>query len=236
MQSIRVLVVHRKELIREGLSRILAEQPGIEPVGASSGGREGIRIMRQLEPDIVIAHTDIADFDLTIEAGQYFAEKLPNTRIILLTDSTEERSLFLALKLGARAYLSDSINTDKLVASIRGVYEGEVIISPPLARRLLQEFSLTEDIKHDESTKDIADLTKRETEVLNLVAEGMTNREIAGTLFITENTTKVHMRSIMDKLNVRNRQQAVHLAARKGIVPPRASKRTDIANSIDNLE
>ncbi|MCP4602295.1 MAG: response regulator transcription factor [Proteobacteria bacterium] len=184
--------------------------------------------MQQVEPDIVIAHTDVADFDLTIEAGQYIAEKLPDTRVILLTDSTEERSLFLALKLGARAYLSDDISIDKLTASIRGIYEGEVIVSPPLARRLLQEFSLNNDIKRESDTKDHADLTKREIEVLNLVAEGKTNRETADALFITENTVKVHMRSIMDKLHVRNRQQAVHLATQKGIVAPQTSSNTQV--------
>ena len=176
--------------------------------------------MHQSKPDIVIAHTDVADFDLTIKAGQYIGEKLPDTRVILLTDSTEERALLLALKLGARAYLSDDISVDKLTTSIRRIYEGEVIISPPLARRLLQEFTLKEDIKHKSHPKDHTDLTKREIEVLNLVAEGKTNREIADALFITENTAKVHMRSIMDKLHVRNRQQAVRMATEKGIVSP----------------
>jgi len=236
MQSIRVLVVHRKELVREGLSRILADQPGIELVGTSCGGRDGIQIMQQLEPDIVIAHTDVADFDLTVEAGQYIGEKLPNTRIILLTDSTEERSLFLALKLGACAYLSDDISVDKLTASIRRIYEGEVIISPPLARRLLQEFSMRQDVKRKSYPKDHTDLTKREIEVLNLVAEGRTNREIADALFITENTAKVHMRSIMDKLHVRNRQQAVRLATQKGIVSPWPPTNIDPKTGIDNLE
>lgn len=176
--------------------------------------------MQRLEPDIIIAHTDVADFNLTIEAGQYIAEKLPSARVILLTDSTEERSLFLALKLGARAYLADDISVDKLTTAIKGVYEGEVIISPPLAKRLLQEFSLREDIKRESHTGDHTDLTRREIEVLNQVAEGKTNRQIADALFITENTAKVHMRSIMDKLHVRNRQQAVRLATQKGIVSP----------------
>lgn len=236
MHSIKVLLVHRKELVREGLSRILTDQPGIELVGTSCGGREGIQLMYQLEPDIVIAHTDVADFDLTVEAGQYIGEKLPNTRVILLTDSTEERALFLALKLGARAYLSDDISVDKLATSIRRIYEGEVIISPPLARRLLQEFSLKEDIKRESHPKDHTDLTKREIEVLNLVAEGKTNREIADDLFITENTVKVHMRSIMDKLHVRNRQQAVRLAIQKGIVSPWPSTNIDAKTGINNSE
>ncbi len=233
MQSIRVFLVHRKELIREGLSRILAEQSGIELVGVSSGGREGLKLMHQLEPDIVIADTDVADFDLTVEAGQYISEKLPDTRVVLLTDSNEERSLLLALKLGARAYLSDDISVTKLTNAIRGIYEGEVIISPPFARRLLQEFTLKEDIKRESHAKDHTDLTRREIEVLNLVAEGMTNRELADALFITENTAKVHMRSIMDKLHVRNRQQAVHLATQKGIVSPRLSSDIDDRTGID---
>ena len=236
MQTIKVLLVHRKELVREGLSRILADQPGIEMVGTSRGGREGIQVMRKLEPDIIIAHTDVADFDLTIEAGQYIGERLPNARVILLTDSIEERALFLALKLGARAYLSDDISVEKLTTSIRRIYEGEVIISPPLARRLLQEFSLKEDIKYQSHTKDHTDLTKREIEVLSLVAEGKTNREIADALFITENTAKVHMRSIMDKLHVRNRQQAVRLATQKGIVSPWPPKNIDTKTKIDDLK
>ncbi len=234
MDSIKVLLVHRKELVREGLSRILGDQPGIELVGTSCGGTEGIHMIQQMEPDVVIAHTDIADFDLILEAGQYIAEKLPNTRVILLTDSTEERALFLALKLGARAYLSDDISIDKLTDSIRRIYEGEVIISAPLSRKLLQEFSLKEAVRLEPLTKDHnTELTKREIEVLNLVAEGKTNREIADALFITENTTKVHMRNIMDKLHVRNRQQAVRLATQKGIVSSWASTNADAKPGID---
>ncbi|MFO8101181.1 MAG: response regulator transcription factor [Dehalococcoidia bacterium] len=237
MSSIRVVLVHRKELVREGLSRILAEQPGIETAGLCEGGAEGLRMIRQVDPDVIIAHTDVADFDLTLEAGQYFAERLPNTRIILLTDSTEERALFLALRLGARAYLSDDISIEKLIDAIWRIYEGEVIISAPLARKLLQEFSGKDDVRFEPQLKDHdTELTKREVEVLHLVAEGRTNREIADTLFITENTAKVHMRNIMDKLHVRNRQQAVRLATRKGIVSFKSPKDTDPETEPDNSE
>ncbi len=145
----------------------------------------------------------------------------------MLTHSEEDGILFAALKAGARGYVSKDIGVEDLFAAITRVNAGDVIITPPMAARLLnEEFALPKKDANNELPESETNLSQREAEVLRLVAEGKTNKEIAATLFITVNTVKVHLSRILEKLRVRNRQQAVALAMEKGIVGGRSKETT----------
>jgi len=142
----------------------------------------------------------------------------PQTKIMVLTHAKQESTLFRALKLGARAYLTKHIGVDDLISSIHRVHAGEVIISAPMAAKMLNEFASLEDKKDAQQADQETNLSKRELEVLQLVAGGTTNKEVAEALFISENTVKGHLSRILEKMNVRNRQQAVVMAMEKGII------------------
>ena len=187
-------------------------------VGTSAGGLEGIEKAGELKPDVVLLDTEISECDF-IEALRSITQLLPETRIIILTHSEEDRALFSALRVGAKGYISKDIGVEDLVRAIEGVHGGEVIISAPMAARMLEEFTLLEERKEAVQGKHELGLSKRETEVLTLVAKGASNREIASVLFISENTAKVHLSRILEKLHVRNRQQAVVLARDQGAIP-----------------
>lgn len=215
--KIRVMLVDRRELFREGLAAILERDPAIEVIARFGSGRQAMDQVSVLKPDIVITEADMPE-DVYLELRQRVREIPSHTRIIVLTHTTKDFALFRALRLGARAYLTKHIGVDDLLRAIHRVHAGEVIISPPMAAKLLEEFSLLEEKKDAPSTEQETRLSKREIEVLQLVAAGTTNKEVAEALFISENTVKGHLSRILEKMNARNRQQAVALAMEKGII------------------
>ena len=217
MEKIKVLVVDKRELFREGLAKILEREPNIELVSTCSTGLECIQKATELKPDVILLDTEILECD-HIEATRCICELLPETGIIILTHSEEAHDIFPALKKGAKAYMTKDVKVEDLIGAIVRVNAGEVLISPPMATKLLEEFALLSEVKETAQPKYNAGLTRREREVLTLVAKGTTNREIASILFITENTVKVHLSSILGKLHVQNRQQAAAMAIEKGIV------------------
>lgn len=221
--KIRVMLVDRRELFREGLAAILERDPTIEVIARFGSGREAMNQVSILQPDVVITEADMPE-DVYLELRQRIREIPPHTRIIVLTHTTKDFALFRALRLGARAYLTKHIGVDDLLRAIHRVHAGEVIISPPMAVKLLEEFSLLEEKKDAAQADQETILSKREIEVLQLVAAGTTNKEVAEALFISENTVKGHLSRILEKMNARNRQQAVALAMEKGIIGRGASK------------
>jgi len=216
--KITVKLVDRREILREGLTAILERDPDIEVIAAFASGKEAMEQVGILNPDIVITEADMPE-NVYLELTHRIKEVPPQTKIIVLTHAKQESALFRALKLGARAYLTKHIGVDDLISSVHRVHAGEVIISAPMAAKMLDEFALLEEKKTAAGQVDQeTNLSKRELGVLHLVAGGTTNKEVAEALFISENTVKGHLSRILEKMNVRNRQQAVVMAMEKGII------------------
>lgn len=213
---IRVLIADDNELFRRGLMRLLSEYPEIHIVGEAQDGREAVDKALALRPDVVLM--DIYMPRVTgVEATRMVREQVDSINVVILTVSEEEKDLFTAIVYGARGYLTKDTNVDDLVTAIRTVAQGGALVSPHLARDLLKEFARLGS-RYVRSNDKQAHLTSREREVLELVARGLSNREIADTLVIAENTVKVHLRNILDKLQLKNRQQLAVYAVQEGLV------------------
>jgi len=217
IEQIRVLLADNKELFREGLVKLLESQPHIRVICQCDNGSKAIEKAKETEPDVVLMDIDMPDRD-SIDALQCINESLPSTKVAMLTDSEEEEDLFSALKAGAKGYLLKNIGVDSLVESIDLIARGQIVVSPPLARKLLIEIASMRDDREAREAGSEAALSEREAEILKLVAKGATNKEIAERLIIAENTVKVHVKNILAKLQLRNKQQAAAYAVQRGLV------------------
>jgi len=220
MPPIRVLLADDHELFRTGVAGLLAREVDIVVVGQAGNGREALALGQQLQPDVALL--DIQMPECTgLEAAQRLLAQQPGLKIIMLTISDKDRDLFTAVKAGAQGYLlKGSITPEELVTAVRQVAAGEAIIAPTLVPYLLAEFAaLSQKQPEPEPEPDVGRpqqvLSERELEVLQLVSEGLKNREIAERLFISENTVRTHLRNILDKLHVQNRVQAAALLRQK---------------------
>ncbi|TET88289.1 MAG: response regulator transcription factor [Dehalococcoidia bacterium] len=207
----------KRKIFCEGLAKLLESAPDIEVVCTCCTGLEAIERANEHQPDVILIDTELPHCS-TIEAMQRIHERLPNTNIIVLTHSEADADLISAVKAGARAYVSKDVSLEDLIKTIALVAEGGVVLSPPMASRLLAEINLLEEDKGAAKAGGVSLLSKREQAVLSLVAQGLTNREIATSLFISEHTVKVHLRNIMGKFHAHTRQQAVALASKKAAI------------------
>lgn len=219
VSRIGVLLATGREIFREGLTAVLGRYTNINVVGKCSEVLEVAKEALELRPDVLILDTEMLNEEC-IELLQKVSQKLPKLRIIFMTLSYEKEHLVSALMVGATGYLWRGISGEELVKAIELVSAGETVISPPIAGKVVKEFISTGTRKwgEEESKIDIS-LSDREKEVLMLIVEGHTNKEIANSLFVTENTVKVHLHKIISKMHVRNRLQAVALAVEKGLIP-----------------
>lgn len=206
--TIRILLVDKRELFREGLAKILNGQPGMEVIGTCGSTVEAIEKAGEFKPNVVLLDIEL-EGNGCIEATKRVTELLPDTGVLILTHSEKESDVIAAMKSGARGYISKDVKIDDLIKAVTVVTEGSVIVSPPMAVKILAELGSSKLTKEEGLIKEQVQLSGRENEILELVGKGASNKEISSALFITENTVKTHLRNIMEKLRVHSRLQAV---------------------------
>ncbi len=217
--AIRVLIADDQALFRRGLYVVLGTEEGIEVVGEAEDGTQALDKAEELAPDVVLMDVRMPRMN-GVDAARAIRAALPTTRIIMLTVSDEEDDLFDALKAGADGYLLKEISIEEVAESIRAVAQGQSLISPSMASKMFDEFrSLARRASENEELPPPV-LTSRELEVLRLMAQSKSNRDIAETLFISENTVKNHVRNILEKLHLHSRMEAVMYAMRKRMLDP----------------
>ncbi len=217
-EPIRVLLVDDHDLFREGLAGIIASQPDMQVIGEAGDGLEGLIKATEMHPDLVLMDLQMPGMD-GLEATKRIKEALPEVTVVVLTVRDEDEKLFTALKNGAQGYLLKNIRSAEMLEMLRGAMRKEAAISPALAGRMLEEFRRLSSLapRSDESEA-IEKLTLREQEVLGLVAEGATDKEIAVRLSLSLHTVKSHMRNILAKLQVNSRREAARLAKSRGML------------------
>ncbi|MGV3760641.1 MAG: response regulator [Actinomycetota bacterium] len=216
-EAIRVLICDDHALFRRGLTMVLESEDGIDVVGEAEDGAEAVEKAEELAPDVVLMDVRMPRVS-GIEATSTIAERVPTTKILMLTVSDEEDDLYDAIKAGASGYLLKEISIEEVASAIRAVVSGQSLISPSMASKLLTEFSNLSKRADERQSVPTPRLTDRELEVLKLVAQGLTNRDIAGELYISENTVKNHVRNILEKLHLHSRMEAVVYAVREKLL------------------
>jgi len=213
---IRILIVDDHVLFREGLAAIIRAETDIEVVGFAGSVKEAVEIAGSVKPDIILMDFGMPDGN-GADATLRILKESPECRIVFLTMSDQDEDLFAAIRSGAKGYILKSIQPSKLVAALRSVYRGESALSRSMTLRLMSELARS-DVPTRPRDPKLAKLTPRELDVLRALATGMTNQEIANQLFLSENTVKYHVHSILDKLEFADRREASQYAREHGIV------------------
>jgi len=218
METIKVLVVDDHTLFRHGVADILAEEESLEIAGEACDGVEAIEKAKEVAPDVVLMDLNMPRCS-GLDAIQALQVEMPQAKVLVLTVSEMEADLFAAMKFGATGYLLKNAEPEELVGAILHVARGGIVISPLMATKLITEFKglSTKAERGAAETADI-NLSSREREVLQLVAEGATNKEIGDSLFVSESTVRAHLHNVMEKLHLANRAQAAAFAVNKGLV------------------
>jgi DNA-binding NarL/FixJ family response regulator len=219
---IRVLIVDDHALYRRGLLTVLETEEGIEVVGEAADGLEAVDQAEEVLPDVIVMDVSMPKRG-GIDACRVIKQRVPSARILMLTSSDDEANLFEAVRAGANGYLLKDVPPEEVAAGIRGVHQGQSLLSPMMASKLLQEFaqiSQRDTLPAPTPGLELPRLTDRELEILKLVARGKLNREIATDLFISENTVRNHIRNILDKLQMHSRMEAAMYAVRQRLIDP----------------
>jgi DNA-binding NarL/FixJ family response regulator len=219
--SVRVLIADDQALVRGGFRMILEAKEDMEVVGEAGDGAEAVELVERLEPDVVLMDVRMPDMD-GIEATRRIAASGSSARIVILTTYDVDEYVFAALRAGASGFLLKDVRPPELTEAIRVVARGDALLAPGVTRRLLDRFA---GVLPDDSARpaDLDELTEREVEVLRFVALALSNAEIAARLVLTEATVKTHVSSVLRKLGLRDRVQAVVFAYDVGLVRPRSS-------------
>ncbi len=211
----RVLLADDHPLFRDGVAALLQAR-GFEVVGEASDGLEALELTRQLHPDLVLMDINMPRLN-GLDATRLITTERPNTGVVMLTVSDDDENLFEAIKSGAQGYVLKNTDTQTFFDLLDGVARGEAPISRRLAGKILHEFA-RKAAEEKEPVGREEELSEREKEVLRFVAEGLTNRNIAARLSLSENTIKYHLKNILQKLHLRNRAQAVAYALQSGLL------------------
>ncbi|MEC0202894.1 response regulator transcription factor [Paenibacillus lautus] len=220
---IRLLIADDHAMVRRGLQVFLATQPDIEMVGEAANGEETLETAKHLNPDVVLMDLNMPILN-GIDTTARLKKEQPHIKVIVLTSFIDNDHVLPAIRAGARGYLLKDIEPEDLVAAIRRVYEGQVELHPDAAGLLMTHVTSpagadeTSGSGRQEEAVQLDKLTRREQEVLQLIASGMNNREISEALYITEKTVKTHVSHLLDKLGVADRTQAAIYALKHGIV------------------
>jgi two-component system response regulator NreC len=212
---IRLLLADDHAVVRSGLRLLLESQPDMAIIGEAETGEEAVRLTAELSPDVVLMDIEMPGIN-GIEAARRIKAQSPATAVLALTMYEDDQYFFEMLRAGAAGYVPKRAAPDELASAIRAVSRGDVFIHPSLAGRLVQDYLLRRDTDEQEPPMD--DLTPREQEVLTLIAEGLSNGEIAEQLVISIKTVDRHRENIMRKLNLHNRVDLVKYALRKGLI------------------
>lgn len=216
MEPLRILLVDDHVLFRKGIASLLHARQDFQVVGEAGDGVEAVRIAHETVPDVILMDVNMPNRD-GLETVKIIKQEMPHVQIVMLTVSDDDEDLFEAIKNGAKGYLLKNLEPQQLYNMLNGIRQGEAPISGMMASKILQEFRQPH--SDQPAQADSSDeLTGREIEVLEQVVTGATNKEIAATLNITENTVKIHLRNILEKLQVQNRIQAAVRAVRQGLV------------------
>ena len=212
---IGVLIADDHAIVRTGIRLILETQRDIEVVGEAVNGREAIDLARQLEPDVVLMDISMPEMSGS-DATRELSQTMPQTRVLGLTMHEDDRYFFEMLQAGASGYVVKGASPSELLTAIRAVANGQAYIHPPLAKKLLDDYLRR--VGTGEENDSYGGLTEREREVLRLIADGNTSREIAGLLVLSVNTVDRHRANIMQKLDLHSKTELVKYAIRKGLV------------------
>lgn len=210
-ETIRVLIADDHTVVRGGLSALLEDVDGIDVIGEAADGIEAVLKTRSMKPDVVLMDL-MMPRKTGIEAIEEIKHENPNARILVLTSYSDDDKVFAAIKAGALGYLLKETSTQDLLQAIRDVYHGESSLHPAIARKLIRELNRPTSLPPSDEP-----LTDREAEVLVLVAQGLSNQDIANKLVISERTVRTHVSNILSKLHLANRTQAALYALKEGL-------------------
>lgn len=212
--TIRVIIADDHVIMREGVALILNSLPEFEVIGQATDGKEAIELAESLQPDIALLDVNMPLLD-GIASAKIIHESCPQTKTLILTMHDEDAIFFDAIHAGAGGYILKGSQPSDLIEALKAVNNGNVYLSPPMARKLVNSYLLTDD---DEKASRIALLTPREMEVMHLLAQGLKNREIATALVISPSTVQTHRTHIMEKLELNNRSELVRFAIRHNLI------------------
>ncbi|MEE1667322.1 response regulator [Streptomyces sp. NPDC003631] len=217
--TVRVLIADDQMMVRQGFTVLLNARPGIEVVGQAVDGEEAVAMVAELAPDVVLMDIRMPGLG-GIEATRRITADAPHPRVLVLTTFDLDEYVYDALRAGASGFLLKDASADQLAEAVRVVAAGDALLAPGITRRLIAEFSRLTDAPRAPLKQRVGDLTERETEVLALIAQGLSNAEIAGSLVVAEQTVKTHVGRILVKLGLRDRTQAAVFAYESGLVRP----------------
>ncbi|WP_336318174.1 response regulator transcription factor [Streptomyces lavendofoliae] len=221
--TIRVIIVDDQAMVRAGFAALLSAQPDIDVVGEAPDGREGVAVARSTHPDVVLMDVRMPEMDGLAAAREILSPPpgivhLP--KVLMLTTFDVDDYVYEALRAGASGFLLKDAPPADLIGAVRVVAAGEALLAPSVTRRLIADFAASRPAPRRDRTLRLKGLTPRETEVLELIARGLSNQEIAGRLVLAEQTVKTHIGRVLAKLDLRDRAQAVIFAYESGVVTP----------------
>jgi len=220
--AVRIVVADDHQVVRAGFAGLLGTQPDFTVIGTAADGGEAVRICRELRPDVVLMDVRMPGMDGIEATRQLTGSGLGGPRILILTTFDLDEYVYDALRAGASGFLLKDVTAERLFDAVRVIAAGDALLAPAVTRRLISEFARLRPIPDALPPAALAALTPRETQVLRLVAEGLSNPEVATRLVVTEETVKTHMSRVLSKLGLRDRTQAVVTAYESGLIVPRS--------------